>query len=324
MNVPIRRWACLITVVGLLIVQASGAVVATSEQRIKPESTHSESPHYAELNAEAQSIEELDYDIRFESNETVHVSVKNDLNRKVLAGLNVDVDGRELYEETYNLTAGEERNWSINVTPGLNVVDDNHTVTVGTYSEFEQFNFTRDLNPSNNGSIPRPHIERIKVTNGTIDGEPSAVAKVTISNPGIQLYSSVLMVHTEATNGSLYGASVPAGENETFTVELLDERGARVAGEARLYTENISQPDSALDQVEFVGQAERETTVWNTSYDAVRAPWLSDHYVYQNESIQTGADVKGEKDPGLSGTQLLYIGAGAVLLSGLLVKRRLS
>lgn len=306
----------------MLFLSLQGPVVATAHQEQKANNTPvSEDP--VASNFEDSSIEELDYEIRFESNETVHVYVENDLNRTALGGLSLDVDGRELHDETFNLSIGEERSWTFNVTPGLNVVQDNHTVTVSTFSEFEQYNFTRDLDASNSGSIPRPHITNVKVTNGTIDGEPSAVAKVTVSNPGIQLYSTKLMVFTEGTDGSFYGASVPAGKNRTITVELLDQRGAKVAGEARLYTKNLSRPEGAMDQVEFVGQAGENTTVWNESYDPVKAPWRSDHYEYQNESIQTGADKTGIV-PGMSWTQEFYAGIGVAILGLVGLKRKLT
>ncbi|EJN61528.1 hypothetical protein [Halogranum rubrum] len=310
------------TVVALLAVQSAGLVVALPENPQQEVDASSHSNSHLEVDSAQRSIEQLDYDIRFESNETVHVYVKNDLGQKESGALSVDVDGRELFEETYNLSDGEERSWTVNVTPGLNVVDDNHTVTVATYSEFEQYNFTRDFDASNDGAIPRTYIKDVEVTDGTIDGEPSAVAKVTIANPGIQLYGTKLMVFTEGTDGSFYGASVSDGEEITITVELLDERGTKIAGEARLYTENLSRPEGAMDQVEFVGQAGENTTVWNESYEPVNAPWREDHYVYQNESIQTGAD---ENDVlGVNGTQALYLGAGIALLGAIALKRKLT
>ncbi|WP_233204252.1 hypothetical protein [Halegenticoccus soli] len=225
-----------------------------------------------------------------------------------------------MIEKRIDLKGNEKRTFEFNITRGLNVVQTNHTVIVSTYGNHTQFNFTREINTTDPGPIPKPEITDVKIANGTIEGEPSTVAEVTVSNPGIQTYSTKLMVHTEGTDGSFYGASVPPGENRTITVELLDERGAKVAGEARLYAGNLSKGDGAMDQVEFVGRANHDTTVWDVAYEPVRAPWRKNHYTYQNESIETGAD-KDSKE-GFSSTQWIYLVAGVVLVA-LLAARRL-
>lgn len=116
-----------------------------------------------------------------------------------------------------------------------------------------------------------PYIADVTVADGSIDGEPSAVAKVTIVNPSEQLYSTKLMVHTVGTDGSLYPASVGPSDSRTITVELLNERGAEIAGETRFYAGNMTTEEDALDQVEFAGRAGTQTRHWNVSFDSARS-----------------------------------------------------
>ncbi|SDN26827.1 hypothetical protein SAMN04487949_3780 [Halogranum gelatinilyticum] len=260
-----------------------------------------------------QDTTQVHFTVEFEGCDQVTISAKNKGDWKRETGFTIRSDGTEIQNVQFDTSPGDVHNWSFNLTPNLDIRDKNHTVTVTTYGNLTKYNFTRDINYTNGTEIPHTHIEDVKVTNGTIDGEPSTVAKVTLSNPSIQMYSTKLMVYTEGTDGSLYGASVAPGENRTITVELLEDRGTKVAGEARLYAGNISEREGGIDQVEFVGRAGTNTTTWNESYEPVKAPWRDDHYVYQNESIETGADRNGLV-PDLSETQLLYAGAGVALV----------
>lgn len=274
-------------------------------------------------NRTLDSASGLVYDVSLINNERVNIRVENTQDKEVRTGLFVDINKRELHSSVHNLSSGEQRNWTFNITPHLDITRDNHTVTVSTFGDYTQYNFTREIDASSTEAIPKPHITNVEVTNGTIDGEQSAVAKVSVSNPSIQAYGTKLMVFTEGTDGSFYDATLPPGENRTITVELLDQRGAKVAGEARLYTENLSRPEGAMDQVEFVGRAGENTTVWNESYEPVKAPWRAEHYQYQNESIQTGADKTGVV-PGMSWTQEFYAGLGVIFLALVGLKRKLT
>lgn len=270
-----------------------------------------------------QDTTRVHFQISFNSCDQVQIKANNKGEWSRETGFVIRADGREIGDVRFNTTPGEKHNWTFNITPHLNILENNHTVTITTYGNLTTYNFTREINSTGSSGFPHTHITNVEVTNGTIDGEPSTVAKVTLSNPGIQMYSTKLMVFTEGTDGSLYPASVAPGENRTITVELLEERGTKVAGEVRLYAGDLSERDGGLDQVEFVGQAGSDTTTWNESYDPVTGPWRDDHYVYQNESIETGAD-KNDLVPDLSETQLIYAGVGIALVSLVGLKRRLT
>lgn len=189
-----------------------------------------------------------------------------------------------------------------------------------TYGAHTQFNFTREIDSADPGAIPTPYIADVKLTDGTIKGKSSTVANVTLVNPSEQIYSTKLMVHTVETDGSLYPASVRPGDTRTITVELLDDRDAKIAGEARLYTDNLTDAESGIDQVEFAGGVESETNVWNASYEPVRPTWVEDKYEYRNESYAPSPATKLSGGHELAGIPVVYLLVG--VLVGLFAYRK--
>lgn len=222
----------------------------------------------------------------YRSNATLSVIAHNANDDAITSAINVEVDKQYLYDNS-SLDLPPGRTWKKqwNVSRGVDALEGDHTVTVSTFGNYTRFNFTREVDPETT-DIPTPYISNVVVQNGTIEGEPSAVADVTIVNPSIQTYPTKLMVHTTETDGSLYFPTVPPGEKRTVTVELLDERGSRIGGEVRLYAEDFAKGDGAFDQVEFVGQAGGRTNSWNETYEAVNGPWDEDGYEYENESLE--------------------------------------
>ncbi|WP_227355007.1 hypothetical protein [Haladaptatus salinisoli] len=199
-------------------------------------------------------------------------------------GALISVDGKELYENRFDIQPGESFQRKINITQGLHAFKDNHSVYVSTFGDNTSYNFTKEINASNSPEVLTPYIENVTVASGTINGEQSAVAYVTLVNPSIQTYSSKLFVHTVGTEGSFYPASVRPGGKRTIKVELLDKRGTKIAGEARLYSGNLTEREGALDQVGFVGKAGERTRTWNESFEPVRPTWMDNHYQYKNDT----------------------------------------
>jgi hypothetical protein len=256
-------------------------------------------------------------------NRIVSITARNGNNDVREAGVVIRVDGRSFAARNVNLSPGETASFRINITEGLNAVAHSHTVAVSTYGDYVQYNFTEEFDPDETEELSVPRITDVTVENGTIRGEPSTVAMVTVRNPSIQTYGMKLMVFTEGTDGSLYPSSAPPGENITVKVELLDPRGELVAGEVRLYSGNLSAGDGGIDQVEFVGRAGGETNHWNQSYEPVKGTWRKDNYVYQNESVPDS-----DADPLVEGVDDRLVGAGgataaiALLAILLFVRRR--
>ena len=255
-------------------------------------------------------------------NRIVSVTARNGNDEVREARVVVRVDDRSFAARRVNISSDETVDFRINVTQGLNAVARNHTVTVSTYGEYVQYNFTKEFDPDEIEVLPVPRITDVEVENGTIRGEPSTVAMVTVRNPSVQTYGMKLMVFTEGTDGSLYPSSVSPKSNRTLKVELLDPRGELVAGEVRLYSGNLSAGDGGIDQVEFVGRAGDETNHWNQSYEPVKGTWRKDNYVYQNGSVPDS-----DADPLVEGVDDRLVGAGVAtaviaLLAVLFVRRR--
>lgn len=255
------------------------------------------------------------------SNSTVIVDTKNPTEwEDKIIGYGIRVDGQRVHDADFRLDQNEQRAQKINITPGINVNQNEHTVSFYTYGNSTQFNFTREIDSADSGEIPTPYISNVEVADGTIHGEPSAVANVTLVNPSKQIYSTKLFVHTVGTDGSLYPASVRPESSRTITVELLDDRGSKIAGEARLYTGNMTTKDGAMDQVEFAGQADAETNVWNVSYEPARPTWMEDNYQYRNDSYTRGYAEKLSDGHEVAGLPAIYVVVG-LLVGGWTVRK---
>lgn len=280
------------------------------------------SPNDAEKTENVTSSGGVEYRVSLEVDaSTLAVKYRNPTNREIeLAGYVVTVDRQRVYQTNFNLSAGEHRTKRINITSGIDVNQNNHTVTFSTYGGHTHLNFTRSIDSADSGQIPTPYISAVSVQKGTVNGRPSAVAKVTIVNPSDQLYGTKLMVHTTRTDGSLYPASVRPGDSRTITVELLDDSSANIVGQARLYTGNMTTRDGAMDQVGFAGQTETETKVWNSSYEPVRPTWMDDHYQYRNGSYTRSFGEKISGGHELAGVPLAYLGV-ALLLGGATLRK---
>jgi len=257
-----------------------------------------------------------------ESNSAVTIEASNPTDWDgSLTGYTMRVDGERIRNESFRLGTDERRTDTVNITPGINVNEDNHTVTFYTYGNSTQFNFTQEIDSTNSGEVPTLYISDVELTTGTVKGRESTVANVTLVNPSKQLYSTKLMVHTVDTDGSLYPASVRPESSRTITVELLDDRNGEIAGEARLYSGNLTTQEGAMDQVEFAGEVDSETDVWNTSYEPVKPTWMDGNYQYHNASYSPGLDEKLSGGQKVEGIPAVYF--VAVLIVGWIAVRKI-
>jgi len=264
------------------------------------------------------SIDGIRFEISLNSDGNTIVSAENPTGQEISVSFVANVDKHTLIKKQPKMKPGERKSWSFDASNGINVVQEEHTIRFATYGNSTSYNFTKDIDSASADGYPKPYIGEVNVTRGTIDGEPSSVANVTIVNPGPQTYGMLLLVNTEGTDGSFYAVSIPTYSNETFTVELLEPVGDKVAGEARLYTDKPRKREGALDQVEFVGAPDTETKQWNTSYEPVRGPWLNDPYEYENESIHTDTDDRENLNPFDDPERRKYTNAAILTVGGVL------
>lgn len=304
------------------------SLVVTSGMPIKGTQNDSISPQknmYVEVGT-VTDWNGVEYRILFNSLKLmVKIEANNPNSETFNINFGINVDSRRHSGVDTRLKNHQSKTFERDISVTIDVTRELHTVTFSTFGNETKFNFTRKINSTNPGPIPVPHITDVRVANGTVDGESSTVAYVTVANPSNQLYPTKLLVHTVETGGGLYGASVRPGENRTIKVELLEERGLQIAGEARLYVGEPSEREDALDQVEFVGRAGEETAVYNRSYRPITPPWRNDPYTYENGSISsaddglfgTGFDLSADDVPAFA-----YLGAAVVVVLGLLLRRR--
>ncbi len=241
-------------------------------------------------------------------NGTIDLVVSNPTSEYVeSSGALISVDGHELYEERINIHSNSSFKRSVNINRGLEAFKDNHSIFVSTFGDNTTYNYIRKVDTSDSPGVLTPYIANISVDNGTIDGEQSAVAYVTVVNPSIQTYSSKLFVHTVGTKGSFYAASVRPGGTRTIKVELLDKDGRKIAGEARLYTGNLTKRENGIDQVGFVGKAGEQTKTWNESFEPVRPTWMDDHYRYENDTYSRSFGEKLSGGYEIGGIPVAYV-----------------
>lgn len=221
------------------------------------------------------------------------------------AGFVVYVDNTRFQQTYFNMSPGQTVEKYVDITRGLSVVKNNHTVTISATGNATSYNFTEEINTSTT-KIPTPYIANVTVADGTIDGKPSSVAYVTIVNPSMRRYSTKLFVHTLGTDGSFYVPSPQPHNSTRIKVELLDKEDTKIAGEARLYTGNLTKKSGGIDQVGFAGKAGEETEQWNESFQPVRPTWMSNHYHYTNDTYSQGPAEKLSGNQEVGGIPIIY------------------
>lgn len=268
----------------------------------------------------------VQYTLKFSAQkQSVTVFAQNPTNRTRHAGIVVSVDDRTAYDSDLRLASGGRWNETITASPSLDALRDVHVVRVSTYGATRAFEFEYPIDAENTSDVPTPYIADSTVSRGTIDGERSTVVNVTVVNPSNQQYPTKLMVHTEGTDGSISLPTIPPGESETVTVELLDDAGTTVVGEARLYAGRFNESEGGIDQVGFRGRVDGPTTTWNESYEAVEGPWSDDPYQYENASVGDDSNLMDRLSANQEVRGVPAVIPGAVVLlavAGLVLARR--
>ena len=263
----------------------------------------------------------IEYVVEFNNdNDTVALTALNPDSRSHVSSFGIYVDNYQREAKTLDLSQNESWSKSWDISNSTDATRIEHQVTFSTSGESISFNFTREVDLSNSGSVPTPRITNVEVTNGTVYGNETAVLEVTVENPADQLYSSSLMVHTLETNFSRRGDAVAApGNKSTVQVPLDEPRGSTVAGEVRLYDRNLSDAEDGFDQREFVGRAGGDTQVWNRTYEPADPHWAeSGGYRYENETMEERID-DGDEEASAPVTAVLT--AGIAILLTILVRR---
>jgi hypothetical protein len=222
---------------------------------------------------------EMVYNFTFdESQQLLCVNVKNTGDHPASGGYRTIVDNRGLETPRPELEPGETMSSEHNISPWLNLFDDNHTVSVGARGNNTEFNFTHEINASN-PNIPSPEISNISVVRDHQNN--STALRVSLYNPTKRGYVFYTQTETFGTDG-VYRAEAPQ-PNQTESVLLpLDEGPDEViAGKVRIF-HRWDVSNGKYDQKEFMAKPNKSVNSWDVPFD--RVPGSVDEFDYHNES----------------------------------------
>ncbi|MEE6210480.1 hypothetical protein U3A55_09950 [Salarchaeum sp. III] len=260
------------------------------------------------------SLMGAEYTVSFgESTKQLRVDIENPTDRTLNTTYSFDVDGWEYSRSTFTLKPDESRHQAYNITDGIRVEQDVHSIHLVTAGGSAQFEFNRTYSTLNPANVPVPKITDIEVDTGTARGNESTVAYVTVENPSKNVYVSHVVGYTQETAATSSMANPLPGTSETVTLELLEPIGSEVQGEIRLFMGQPNETEGALEQVEFSGAAGSETEYEQEVYEPFSLDGPNGGYSYGG----SGSEGVPEDIP-LLGAGVL----GVVLLGGVWWWRR--
>jgi len=245
---------------------------------------------------------------------------KNPEEKPSPSGYSVYVDGWSYTGGRFNLSPGESWHRTFNISDGLDVEQDHHTVNVSTYGGDAKFAFDQEYSSLHPGDVAVPEITDIHVGTGMSRGHRSNIVYVTVKNPSHHTYAAYVVAYTQDTKASTEIANANPGHSETVTLELDEPIGSEVYGEIRLFMDDPNQTEGALAQVEFHGSADSETKYEYEAYEPFTLSGPDGGYAYHNPRAP-GSGPLGYT----TGVQFKWITAGALgalLLFGFVWWRR--
>lgn len=260
----------------------------------------------------------LKYYFQFsEDSRTLCVKVENKGETETRSSFVTAVDGIAAGPEMPTLEPGESTFVTKNVTEYLNVNKNIHTVRVGVYPDFYNYNFTHELNASS-PEVSSPYIRDVEVLRHAENDSTSL--RVTTFNPGKRAYSMYVQVETFGTDGRYTIAAPQPNQTDVETIQLDESSDEVVAGKVRIFDE-WAESSGKFDQKEFMAKPGEDTNAWDDHFEQV--PGTIDEYTYSNESAErhradyVDEDVLSplEKQVGAALTVILLVG-------GLLWRRR--
>jgi|GEM_PF-3335276 len=267
------------------------------------------------------SLRDLNYTVQFDRPSTdLTISVSNPNDRKVNSTYTIRVDRWQYAQIRFVINPGETQKKQFDISDGLDVERDHHTVNVSTYGGDAKFAFDQEYSSLHPGDVAVPEITDIHVGTGMSRGHRSNIVYVTVKNPSHHTYAAYVVAYTQDTKASTEIANANPGHSETVTLELDEPIGSEVYGEIRLFMDDPNQTEGALAQVEFHGSADSETKYEYEAYEPFTLSGPDGGYAYHNPRAP-GSGPLGYT----TGVQFKWITAGvlgALLLFGFVWWRR--
>ena len=206
------------------------------------------------------------------------VLVENKGEGETLSGFDASVDGRTAAPEMPTLAAGESKYVEKNVTDQLDVLRDNHTVTLGIFNDTFVYNFTRELNATN-PDVPAPTIRDVEVIRH--EENDSTSVRIVVHNPTKRGYNIYVQAKTFGTRRvDDIGAPQP-NKTSVFTLPLKEGTDVVVGGKVRVF-DNWGEPNSRFDQKEFLSRPGNDTEMWDKPFETM--PGTDSAASYNNET----------------------------------------
>lgn len=233
-----------------------------------------------------ESMQGLEYEVSFtEETNKLEIQITNDEESTIEGGYGISVDDWPYNQTSIEFQPGETVTRTYNVTDGLDVRQDEHSVNVTTYEGRANFSFERNYSSLDSGLVPVLQITDIRVGSGTFLGNKSTIINVTVKNPSEHIYSAYLVAHTQKTTGSVEIANPTPGTSQTVSLPLNEPIGSSVHGEIRMFMGKPNESRGALEQVAFSGSAGEPTNYRSQSYEPFEPPWEEDAYEYYDPTL---------------------------------------
>ncbi|MGB9986126.1 hypothetical protein [Salarchaeum japonicum] len=255
------------------------------------------------------SITGAEYTVSFdEKTKILQLTVENPTERTLNTTYSFDVDGWEYSRDSLSLQPGATHYREYNITDGIHVEQNNHSVHLLTAGGSAQFDFSGEYSTLSSGGVPTPKITNITIDTGTARGNESTVVYVTVKNPSENVYVSHVVAHTQETSATSSMANPLPGTSETVKLELLEPVGSDVRGEIRLFMGKPNETEGALAQVEFSGSAASETEYARETYEPFSLDGPNGGYSYSS-GAESGSVPAGVQWIVAGGLGLVLIGS---------------
>jgi hypothetical protein len=275
MNKPILLIVILVASIALI-----QPTVANSETTLNECSGDVRERTVTQVDGKSEVKYEVGYD---EETRIVCVSAENTGELKAQFAVSIGVDGRPIpINKSTELNPGDSVVVKRNVTTWLNATADDHRVSVGTFGPNYQFNFTEEINESNEEGIPTPVIKNVTVVDQS--GDADTLLKVAIVNRANRTYAPSVFVKTSETPSVPTLGTWSSDDVEIHTAHLNERGNETIVGSVQLYYKE-GMDAGKFDKKEFVVYPNGSADLWDKRFEEVPSlREVNGEKYYQNQS----------------------------------------
>lgn len=219
-----------------------------------------------------------------ESTDTLTVVIQNPTEYEHRFSFSVQVDFQYSFLRSEMISSGNRMELQYDLSEGIDLTRDVHTVKLYIGDSTVEYNFTRDIDPASTDRYATPQITDVRLVNTTHNGQRRTKMVLSGYNPTGRGWIFYVAAHTLESTGNYAGFYFPPNGYGNATIVLEESAGEYVAGEVRLFEKNFTSREYAFDQIEVYGRSGENATVVEEEYKIVSPPSADDPYTYQNNS----------------------------------------